>query len=181
MDTSDLLPNQTSHHTPSGPKYHANTTTTPSMMASPNQASSLLFERSPTLPSSPTPKGKKHTESPTLLHPPSDDEMEDNQPPTQLHPAKQSHPNNHTRRPLNTSYSEGDVSITHAQCRTIGRPISLHDHAIAFKEKPPIGLQQTKGTIRSPLDKFTKGNMPKVHVVHSMSTLDSIDINQLVE
>ena len=178
MDTSSPPSGTNTHPNPPGSQLPINISMTPLVGTSPDEASSLLFANTQ---STPTPKGKKLAGPPTMLHPTSDDEMDDDQPNNQLHPTERSHPSNQIPRRLITSHSEDNISITHAPRLTTKRPISLEDRAITAKEKPAINSQQTRRATRSPLDKFTNGNMPKVHVANPMSTLEFVDIPQLVE
>ena len=84
-------------------------------------------------------------------------------------------------RPLTASRSEGDITITHAPCFTTRPPITLPDRLAAAKETGDALHQPSKSAPHNPLNKYTKGNMPKVHVTDPTSTLNYIDISLIVK
>jgi len=94
----------------------------------------------------------------------------------QSHPPQPAIP----RHPLVSDNSDGDITITHAPRLTTGRSTSLQDRLLAAKERN-TSLQPAKGAPRDPLDKYIKGNMPKVHVADSTATLNFIDIDLVIE
>ena len=173
-----------SEHTgfPMVPPPLTDATMTHSMASSPDEASSLLFEESPTQSTSPTPKGKGTSGVHTPLPITDVDDMQEDHSPTRPGPTEQcqSAKGNPSRRTLTISRSEGDIPITHAPRPTIGGPTSLHDRLIAAKERKALH-QPSKGISRNPLDKYTQGKMPEVHLADPTSMLNFIDINLVLE
>jgi hypothetical protein len=62
----------------------------------------------------------------------------------------------------------------------MGRSDSLHNRLLAAKEQDTLELL-TKGITCNPLDKYTKGNMPEVHVAKLMFTLEFINISLILK
>src|SRR5258708_2004597 len=86
-----------------------------------------------------------------------------------------------THQPLTATRSEGDLVTANAPCLTTGRSSTLHNRLLVAKEHNALLPSSTKGPPRTPLDKYTKGIMPKVHTASTTSTLDLIDINLVLE
>jgi hypothetical protein len=79
-------------------------------------------------------------------------------------------------RPLTISRSESDIPITRATLPQYGQPISLKARLLAAAERGPFHASN-KGTLRSPIDKCTRADMPIVQDAHLTSALDYLDLD----
>ena len=80
------------------------------------------------------------------------------------------------RHPLTSSHSEGEIPITRASLPHHSQPSSLKARLQAAAERV-ITNPSTKGSLRNPLDKYTKAIMPHVQDAHPTSAMDYLDLD----
>jgi hypothetical protein len=78
--------------------------------------------------------------------------------------------------PLTSSHSEGNIPIMRASLPHHSQPSSLKA-CLQVAAKRVTTNPSTKGSIRNPLDKYTKANMPHIQDAHPTSAMDYLDLN----